>query len=485
MKTDEFNLSDLAEILSRHSKTIYKWVIGVTIAGVFVAYLYPPEYNASAKVIVSKGGQNISLSERSSTQSNVRVTIEDEINTEMEIIRSRPVIERVVEKLQAEAVDTVQQPASFLQTAKTNFKQAIGSLMRSLDLRPEVSPFDVACAELNENITLNPILDSSVIEISATADSPALAARIANLITEEYREWHLEVYRGRGASQFYTEKVTSMKEKLEKLEDELTEYKEEEGLVSINDTKANLLDQLSILKISLSELSKDIVSEESRHRIIVSQMKANGSNLIPTLEIGEISYIQEARNKLMDLELRLNELKQKYTTTHRDLTNLEGEIKLTRKFIKNEVQKIIDLKEVNLKTLRTEREALNKVIDDIQAQINELPRKELVIQRLERSIEETKDIYSSLSLKMEESNITESSDERVVSIRLISAAHPPLAPSFPNKIMTILLSPFLGLVCGLAAAFVTEFGARGFFGSKDIEDELDIVVVAELPEQKR
>jgi hypothetical protein len=51
--------------------------------------------------------------------------------------------------------------------------------------------------------------------------------------------------------------------------------------------------------------------------------------------------------------------------------------------------------------------------------------------------------------------------------------------------MTIFLSPFLGLVCGLAASFVREFGARGFFGKRDIEHELEVAVIAELPEQRR
>ena len=98
MQIEEFSLREVTEILRRNYKSIYRWIGGVAIAGVLVAYLYPPTYEASSKVIVKTAGQNISLSNKTYDPNNVRVTIEDQINTEMEIIRSRPVLERVVNK---------------------------------------------------------------------------------------------------------------------------------------------------------------------------------------------------------------------------------------------------------------------------------------------------------------------------------------------------------------------------------------------------
>jgi len=483
MKMEELSLSDLIGMLSRHRKTVYRWIAGVTVAGILVAYLYPPSYQASSKVIVHTAGQTISLSDRPSDGDNIRVTIEDAINTELEIIKSRPVLERVLRRMDAEVEKRVEKK-SFFETIKNKVAVGFRKLLVFAGLREEVSPFEARLADLYERITLNPILDSSVIEIIATAETPELAAAVANTITEEYMKYHLEVYKGVGASQFYNEQLMATRAKLEKLEDELAAYKEREGLVSIDDTKRNLLDQLSVLKTSLSDLDKEIISEESNLRIIKEQLRRNPEDLIPSLDIGEIQWIQEAMDKLIELELRLNELKQKYTTTHRELSNLEGEIKLTREFIKNEVQKVIDLKEVNLRSLKEEREALQKVIDEIQQQINELPKKELVIERLQRAIDETKEVYNSLALKMEESNIVESSDERVVNIRLISKAYPPNAPSFPNRILTILVSPLLGLVCGVVVAFIRELGSRRFTGRRDVEEELGIPVVTELPERK-
>lgn len=484
MQMEEFSFSEVVDILKRNSKSIYRWIIGITIAGVLVAYLYPPTYEASSKVIVKRAGQNISLSDQAYDPNNVRVTMEDQINTEMEIIRSRPVLERVAERLELQPGKTAEATSSFIRTAKEKVTQAFGAVLRSLDLRPEVSAVDALCIELNDNLTLNPILDSSVIEIIASADSPEIAAARANLITEEYMKWHLEVYRGKGASQFYNEQLVETKAKLERLEDELASYKEKEGLVSIEETKANLLEQLSLLNTSFSELEKEIISEESNLRIIKAQVKADGDRLIPTLEIGEIPWIQEARNNLMELELKRNELEQKYTMTHRELLNLEGEIKLTRDFIRSEVQKVIELKEVGLRGLKTERSALKKVIDDIQARINELPKKELIIRRYERAIDETKEIFGSLSLKMEESNITESSDERVVNIKLISKAHPPPAPAFPNKILTIFISPFLGMICGITLAIIKELGSRRLTEEKEGGEGVGVPVASDLTEQR-
>lgn len=483
MKTDEFSLSDILDLFRRNRKTLVRWTIGVALAGILVAYLYPPTYQASSKVIVKTANQAVSLSGKTTDPDNVVVTIEDEINTEMEIVRSRPVLENAVKRMQEEQPDASPKDRTILQEFQIEAGKFVRWLLQVLQLRPEVSELEARIAELNENITLNPILDSSVIEIIASSDSPTRAAAMANLVTEEYMAWHLEVYRGRGASGFYNEQLRTTRERLEKLEDELAQFKEEEGLVSISETKRNLLEQLSVHNTALSELEKQIISEESNLRVMREQMQ-DEEKLLPSLDIGETPWIQEAMNDLMEMELQLNELKQKYTGTHRDITNLEGEIKATKDFIRNEVEKVIQLKSVNLRSLKAERAALRKVIGDIQAQINVLPKKELVIERYERSIGEAKSIYASLSMKMEESNITESSDERVVNLKLISKAYPPLGPSFPNKILTILISPFIGLVCGLAISLVREFWTGRFFSREEVEEELGIPVVSELPERR-
>ncbi len=484
MKTEAFSLSDILDILRRNRKILVRWTVGVAIAGILVAYLYPPTYKASSKVIVKTSGQTVSLSGKTVDPDNVVITMEDEINTEMEIIRSRPVLENAVKRIEEEYGGTSENDRTFFQNIQREMGRFVRWVLKTLDLRPDVSPFEAKIAEFNESVTLNPILDSSVIEIIASADSPAQAAAMANLVTEEYMAWHLEVYRGRGASGFYNEQLRTTRERLEKLEDELAQFKEEEGLVSISETKRNLLEQLSVHNTALSELEKQIISEEANLRAMNDQMK-DGEKLIPSLDVGETPWIQEAMNVLMEMELQLNELKQKYTGTHRDITNLEGEIRETRQFIRKEVEKVIQLKSVNLQSLKSERVALRKVIRDIQNQINMLPKKELVIERYERAINEAKSIYASLSLKMEESTITESSDERVVNLKLISRAYPPLGPSFPNKILTIMVAPFIGLVCGLAVSLFREFGGGGFFGREDVEEELGIPVVSELPERRR
>ena len=484
MRTEEISLSDLMPMLRRNTKRIVRWVIGVTIAGILVAYLYPPSYEASTKVIIQTSGEALSLSKKSSDLDMIRVTIEDQINTEMEIVRSRPVLEKVVTRLEEMQKASPKEQKSALQEATESVAKGFRTVLQTLELTAVATPFEAAVADLSENITLNPILDSSVIEIIVSADSPELAATFANLLTEEYMTWHIEVHKGKGASQFYDEQLTSSRAKLEKLEDELSEFKTQEGLVSIDETKRNLLDQLSVLNSSLNETEKTIISEESNLRALRTQMQ-DGTTLVPSLDIGETPWIEEALNKLMELELRMNELRQKYTTTHREIENLEGEIALTKDFIKTEVGKVIELKEVNLKSLRAERDALRRIIQNKQNEINTLPKKELTIERYDRAIAETKGVYESLNLKTQESTITESSDERVVNLRLINRAHPPLGPTFPNKILTIVVSPFLGLILGLTAALVSEFGSRKFAGKEDVERELGIPVVSEIPERRK
>lgn len=482
MKTDELSLSDLSAMLARNAKTIYRWVIAITIAGILVAYLYPPSYEASTKLIVQTSGEPLNLSGKTPDVDMIRVTIEDQINTEMEILRSRPVLESVARRLEAEKANVEEPQESALQKAAGTLRRTFRSTLRTLDLAEDVSAFDVMVAELNEKITLTPILDSSVIEIIVSADSPELAASIANLVTEEYMNRHLEVHKGKGASGFYSEQVTSSRSKLEKLEDELADFKEREGLVSIEETKRNLLDQLSMLNTSLNEVEKQIISKEANLRTTRAEMQ-DPQTLVPSLDIGQTPWIQDALNKLMELELKMNELKQKYTGTHREIENLQGEIALTKSFLKTEVEKVIALEEVNLKSLKAERNALTRVIQNSQDQINALPKKELFIERYDRAIAETKDVYESLALRAEESTIAESSDQRVVNLRLISRAHPPLGPSFPNKVLTILISPFLGLICGLAASIVKEVGSRRFIGKEDIERELGIPVISQIPER--
>ncbi len=450
----------------------------ITVATVTLgAFLVKPVYESSVKVLLNREVSESVLRMAPWVPLMRRFELEEEINSEIELIKSWPVIEAVVDRLDRLTAGEGASPQE--ESSAEVVADAEGG---AEDL--EQSRFNRIVA-LQKAIVAEPVKRSDVIQISYRSLDPVHAMEVADAVADAYIDYRAKIYRTSGAVNFFDEQIEVAKRNLDQLESALRDYRQQEALLSYEKQETILLTKLNGFETSLTEVRKDIISKESKLSRIRDFMASPLQPLVPSLEIREEAIISELHDRLIDLRLRLNELLSKYTENHLEVQNLRREIVLGEAELRAEVEKVIDLEESSLEALRAEEDALRSTVNLLNAEVRTLPEKELTIERLQRAIENHKEVYSMLVLKREEARISEAGDRRLANVTVISPATLPRKPVKPRRGLYIMVACLMGFIGSFGLAFVMEYMDHSLRSSEDVEHYLNIPVLASIPEMKR
>jgi succinoglycan biosynthesis transport protein ExoP len=463
-------LRDVLFIIFKRLKmiiTIFLITVATVVIGVFLS---KPVFQSSVKVIINREVSEAVLRVAPWYPLMRSFELEEEINSEIELIKSRAVAEAVVDLFDQQQIQ------------QGSPQQVDAQAVQERD--PELDRLSRVLA-IQRNIEAEPVKKSDVMLIVFSSHDPQQAMETANAVANAYIDYRAKIYRSSGAVDFFDEQTQVAKNNLDQLEEALKEYRESEALLSYDRQEMILLTKLNEFETSLTGVRKDIVSTDAKLAKIREYMSSPIQPLVPTVEIREEPVISDLHSRLIELRLRLNELLTKYTEDHREVRNLRQEISMAEAELRQEVEKLIDLQESSLSVLRAEEEALRSTVNFLYTDIRALPEKQLTIERLERAIDNHKEVYSMLMLKGEEARISEASDRRIANVSIISPATLPLKPIKPKKAMLIFVGCLIGIIGGFGLAFISEYLDHSLRTSEDVEHYLNLPVLASIPELKK
>lgn len=258
---------------------------------------------------------------------------------------------------------------------------------------------------------------------------------------------------------FFEEQLKIADKKLRELEQRQASFKSKEAILSPETQVKILLTKLADYEKSLTENKTKRIGKEARLAVI-RELQKTGSTNIPATEVSDSpsreKYIAKLRGELLDMEIRKDELLQRFRPTYKEVVELEHNIAATQKKIQREIQQIIEQEETAVKVLRAEERELKKLIDQTNQQVKEFSQKEYEIAQISRGIDDNRAVYSMLLKQREEARISGAKSERDVKIKVISPAVIPNKPVKPKKLLNLVLAMILGLTGGFGLAWYQE-----------------------------
>lgn len=471
------SMRDVLFVIFKRQKMIIS-IFLVTVATVTIGvFLTKPVYEASVKILLNREVSESLLKMAPWYPMTRKYELEEEINSEIELIKSREVIEAVLDELDQKV--SVQKPSDSQDVSPSSASDS------------EIGERDLVRSRLNrifalqKKIVAEPVKKSDVIQIRYSCHDPQMAMDVSNAVAEKYIDYRAKIYRTSGVVDFFDEQMEITKSNLDQLELALKDYRQQEALLSYDKQEMILLSKLNEFEISLTKVRKDIISKEAKYEKIRDFMSSPLQPLVPSLEIREEGITFALYGRLIDLRMQLNKLLTHFTEDHREVKNLRREIDLGQAELRTEVEKVIELEESSLEILRAEESALNSTVNMLYKEVRALPEKELTVMRLQRAIEDHQGVYSMLVLKREEARISEASDRRITNISVISRATLPIRPIRPQKAMLLIVGCLIGLIGGFGLAFVVEYLDHSLKTNEDVEHYLNLPVLACIPEMKQ
>ena len=474
METLEFRQSSLRDFLHVIFKRKNQILLffAVTVCTVVIGtFLTKPVYEARAQILVKMGRENLFIPPSSTNSQIINFNRDNQINSEIELLKSRSLAENVIKSLGPETI------------------------YKNLDHKNPVLRFQ-------KSLSVEGIKKSDVIAISFKHKDPKIAAKIVNTLANAYFDEHLLVHKNPQSYNFFEDQSQVLKTRLEQSEAALETFKKQNRVTALDEQQKLLLKHNADLN---AELNRTLSQEaETKNRILqIRQQLDKTPETIPQgKEVDHNPYlIGNLEARLVELQLKEKELLMKYTPQSRLVKNVKEEIQMVQEKLAQNEKKQYGKSSVGLNTtyqrlqeelfrnqaegkaLVAKREIQNTQLTNFQGKLEQLNQMEVKLNQLEQSVDVNRQNYRLYLAKFEESRISDAMDnKKMANVSLMQSAFTPLKPVSPKVLLNIVLAIFLGGFGGLGLAFFGEYLDDSLEKPEDVEKELQLPVLASIPE---
>jgi protein involved in polysaccharide export with SLBB domain/capsule polysaccharide export protein KpsE/RkpR len=292
------------------------------------------------------------------------------------------------------------------------------------------------------------------------------------------------------------------RQRLQESEENLEAFKQKNRVFSLDEQKSLLLQQQSAFNTSSKEAQRGIHELQQKISSLTSQMQTIPKYELSSTDKGKSKNIDDAQNKLLNLQIKEQELLSKYDRSNRKIANVRKEIHLIEDYLAHNGLKEVTAREVlsknstytnleislfNAQTKLSAQEAtiaaLEQQLNQVNGELQSLDAHGRELRNLERERETNESNFKNYVSKLEDARTEEELDlMRKVNISVIQKATVPLGPIEPNKRFNLLVGIILGLGSGLALAIFSEYCiGRGVCTPEGVEQNLGLPVLASVP----
>jgi uncharacterized protein involved in exopolysaccharide biosynthesis len=463
---DELTLSDILKIFKKRKFWFWSvFILTILATGVYLYFFATPIYEVSTKVKIPAKSNAPSLSGAASLI--LGGTSQPVLSDEIEIIKSRKTLTKVIEQL--------------------NLLEYFRNKAKNEEARKNITINSVISTLQEEIISVQPLKDTSFIEIKVSMDDKELAYKISKALIDSYTEVSKELNKDENTYmiEFIQKQLPITEKELSEIEEKITNFKKTKSVLPSKEAEI-LLDRFS--EIDKQYLSAQIEYKQLKARL--EELKNNVSyvkGLIEKLEyIPNSPIISTLRSKLTDYQIEYNALLQKYSEDSPEIAEYKARIDETQKKIQEEIKNIL-LSQLNtddpilssissdlvstqssVEIYKSYLSALLSVREKLEKQIKNLPELEQEYLSLQRDYQLKQNAYILLKSKLEEAKLTTAGLNLNVPI-IVDEPFIPEKPAKPNKKLTLAIGGVLGIFLGILAVFLSEASDKKIRDSFDIE----------------
>ncbi|HXQ23070.1 MAG TPA: Wzz/FepE/Etk N-terminal domain-containing protein, partial [Candidatus Acidoferrales bacterium] len=192
-------IGEILHVFFKRKRFIAAVFLAIAVPGLIATLARKPSYVATAKVMISTQRSDPTIQASDLTKLETVQLNESLVNSEVHVISSRDLLERIVRDL-ATGGD--------------------GNAPPHLESKGEL--FGDQVLSLGQNLSVTPVKASNVIQIDYKASDPAYAARVVNRVVDQYLYYHGSIHGDKGLPRFYDEQFRIAEQRLHKAEDALS-----------------------------------------------------------------------------------------------------------------------------------------------------------------------------------------------------------------------------------------------------------------------
>ncbi len=457
----------------RYSAAFFAVVMLLTLVG---SFMLPRAYYSDARLFVRFGRTAVMDPTATATSGQVVSlydTRESELNSLLEVLRSRSLLEKVVETLGAENILKGQIPSELaLPIPTTSASQETPAIA---DAKTREPLHQQALAKLEKSVFITVPRKTSTIIIGCKAERPELAQRVVATLVSLYMDEHLRVHHTAGSYEFFREQTQLLEQRWKETANKLRESKNAWNIVTIDGKRKLLEGQISDIEGKLLVNSGDLANAEARIAVLALTV-GRLPEQIPALVVDTPGQaVDGMRQELYKVESREQELAAKFSDNHPQVLAIRGTIAELKEILAG--QALLNERS-SADSLRSRAARLTEQQTQLAVELKELNSRDMQLGQLQREVDLAESRYKTYADKLEQARINDQLDkERISNITLVQPASFIAKSSGPRKIYVLGLGFIVASLGAVGIALLIAMLDPALKRLADIEEVLRLPVL--------
>lgn len=502
------SIRHILSILFRHKYKIVTFFCLVFIPVTVLTFLMPEIFQAKAKVLIKVGRENLSM-DPGVTGPTVSLTQsrESDVNSEVAILRSRQVFEKVVDSIGPERFFPDKEgrsPVSVVKAAlgdwKYPFLDPIRAYLAKLEeKKDETTLRNMALKDMDRHVGVSNEKNSHIINISYEHQDPRFAEEVLDVLLKFFLAHHISVHSTQTSSKFFDEKSQEILGQLNEKESEYQEFCTTQGISSMERQKDLLLTQISGLRSDINSAGSRISASRAKIEYLKNNIDKSPSRLVLSEVTGKANpAADEIKTRLVELRLKEADMAGKYPDDYRLLQDVRKQIELMDSALLQEetkntetttgvntnymtLQLDLEREKAALREFKAQKATLTSDLADLEKRLSNLVSHETTLAHMRREMDILQNKYLNYRDKYQQAFTSEALDiNNVSNVSVVQSSAVSFDPIKPNKMVNIALGLMLGLFGGVCLAFIWDYFDDTIKTRDDVEKNLKLPVLASV-----
>ncbi len=449
------HLRDYLHVLRKHQWVIAAVCVVVILTVAIWNFVQVPIYQASTMVLIEPEAPKVlniqDVTPIGAVTSDASGETPSYYQTQYEIIKSRPVLEKLIE--------------------------SHGLKDRIPTLRHVAEP---SWGLLGGAITVEPKRNTRLVYVKFEHPNRAFAAEMSTAIAESYTRYNLDL-KAKGAHDavaWLTDQLRDLKVKVQDSANALQNYRVKAGILGLEEQRKITAQKIMDFNRAYLEAQAQRLSVEAKLRELTRIMKEKaGAQTIFT--VADNPLIQKLKAEAAELEVQRSKALKIYKEKHPEVLKINAQIAQVAARSDAEMQTMLRGVQTEYKVAVAREETLLSNVNQLRRDGQDLNEKEIQYLVLQRDNEANQQLYEAMLKRLKETTVSGGLETN--NVQVIEKASVPGAPVKPRKTRNLAIGVVLGLLAGMGAALILEYFDATLRTAEDVELKLGLPVVGIVP----
>lgn len=437
------------------------------LALTYAILLFVPKMYESQAGILVETRENAFTQPTSGTTSTVSsVTAEAAVSSQIELIKSRDTLLRVIDQLKLRDVP------EFNGTGDTG---PLASVFHMLGRTPNPDSLDeTVLNNLNDRLTVIRERDSNIISIFARSRDPQLAAQIANAVASAHvqRRADLSLQDTAEAGVWLEQEIVKLRQRVSDAETAVANYKVDNDLFSGTNNTSLLDQQLSDVAKQITDAQERRNTAQSRAALIRSLLES-GQPIDSVPDVQNSVVIQQLSQTKGTLQGELAQREATLLPNHPTIKALKAQIGEIQQQINVEARRVVAALEAEARIEADLVTSLQGDLTSAKATASTATTSTVKLDELEREAKAQRDLLESYLLRYRDAIARSDSSSALPDVRVITVAAPTVTPASPKVSLILAAVAFVSIALQFGGIVFSELmSGRAIVGRVDLVEEV-------------